>query len=111
MASKKTTKKTSKKSANGMTVKAYRGDAKTLLAFNLPKAQTKNLAGFTIFVEPKGQEPFYLQNQLRFEDPTKHAQNLKLPPNSKQALHPIRSAGSIDWCGGRLCCLSAWESC
>ena len=82
MASKKTTKKTSKKSANGMTVKAYRGDAKTLLAFNLPKAQTKNLAGFTIFVEPKGQEPFYLQNQLRFEDPTKHAQNLKLPPNS-----------------------------
>ena len=28
-------------------VKAYRGDAKTLLAFDLPKASTKNLAGLT----------------------------------------------------------------
>src|ERR1043165_4302342 len=82
MATKKPAKKASKKTTNGMSVKAYSGDAKTLLAFNLPKTQTRNLAGFTIKVEPQGQEPFYLQNQLRFEDPTKHAQNLKLPPNS-----------------------------
>ena len=67
---------------NGMSVKAYRGDAKVLLAFNLPKAKTKNLAGFTIKVAPDGQEPFYLQNQLRFEDQSKHAQDLKLPANS-----------------------------
>ena len=33
-------------------VRAYRGDAKTLLAFNLAKAGTKNLAGFTIQCEP-----------------------------------------------------------
>lgn len=37
------------------TVKAYRGDVKTLLAFNLLKSGTKNLAGFTVHVEPKGQ--------------------------------------------------------
>ena len=67
---------------NGMSVKAYRGDAKTLLAFNLPKAKTKNLAGFTIKVAPQGKEPFFLQNQLRFEDPSKHALDLKLPLNS-----------------------------
>jgi len=81
MASKKAATKT-KAPKNGTFVKAYRGDAKTLLAFNLPKAKTKNLAGFTIKVEPQGQDPFYLQNQLRFEDPSKHAQDLKLPQNS-----------------------------
>src|SRR5215510_3406827 len=76
-------KKSPKKSKNGMTVKAYRGDAKTLLAFNLPKEKTKDLAGFTVKVAPgNNKEPFYLQNQLRFEDPTKHAQDAKLPPNS-----------------------------
>ena len=67
---------------NGMSVKAYRGDAKVLLAFNLPKAKTKNLAGFTIKVAPDGLEPYYLQNQLRFEDQSKHAQDLKLAANS-----------------------------
>ena len=67
---------------NGMSVKAYRGDAKTLLAFNLPKAKTKNLAGFTVKVTPGDKPSFYLQNQLRFEDPTKHAQDAKLPANS-----------------------------
>lgn len=70
------------KANNGLSVKAYRGDAKTLLAFNLPKAKTKNLAGFTIKVTPQGKDPFFLQNQLRFEDPTKHAQDIKLPPTS-----------------------------
>jgi phosphatidylserine/phosphatidylglycerophosphate/cardiolipin synthase-like enzyme len=70
------------KPKNGMSVKTYRGDAKTLLGFNLPKAKIKNLAGFTIRVAPDRQEPYFLQNQLRFEDPTKHAQDLKLPANS-----------------------------
>jgi hypothetical protein len=46
---------------------------RTLLAFISPKEKTKNLAGFTVKVAPGKKEPFYLQNQLRFEDPTKHA--------------------------------------
>lgn len=75
-------KKSTNTPKNGMSVKAYRGDAKILLAFNLPKANTKNLAGFTIKVAPDGQPPYFLQNQLRFEDPSKHAQDLKLPANS-----------------------------
>jgi len=65
------TKKPTKKTNNGLTLKSYSGDAKTLLAFNLPKARTKNLAGFTIEVAPDGQKPFFLQNQLRFKDPTR----------------------------------------
>jgi phosphatidylserine/phosphatidylglycerophosphate/cardiolipin synthase-like enzyme len=83
------TKSTSKKSnakkpaaPMGLTVKAYRGDAKTLLAFNLPKAKTTNLAGFTVQIKPPGLDPYYLLNQLRFEDQSKHAQDQKLPPNS-----------------------------
>ena len=34
-------------------VTAYAGDAKTLLAFNLDKSSTKNLAGFTIQCAPE----------------------------------------------------------
>jgi hypothetical protein len=67
---------------NGFSVKAHPGDAKTLLAFNLPKAKTKNLAGFTIQVAPKRQTPYFLQNNLKFEDPSQHAQDAKLPANS-----------------------------
>ena len=70
------------KNPNEFSLKAYRGDAKTLLAFNLPKAKTKNLAGFTIQVTPQGQEPYFLQNNLRFKDPSQHAHDATLPPYS-----------------------------
>jgi hypothetical protein len=61
---------------------AYEGDAKTLLAFNLDKDSTKNLAGFTIQCTPAGQPSYYLHNQLQFETPANHAQDPKEPPNS-----------------------------
>jgi phosphatidylserine/phosphatidylglycerophosphate/cardiolipin synthase-like enzyme len=63
-------------------VTAYRGDAKTLLAFNLDKASVKNLAGFTIECTPDGQPSYYLHNQLQFEKPADHAQDPKEPLNS-----------------------------
>jgi hypothetical protein len=66
----------------GLSVKTYRGDAKTLLGFNLPEARAKNLAGFTVQIGPEGQPAYYLQNNLRFADPSKHAQDVALPPNS-----------------------------
>jgi len=69
-------------SKGGFSVRAYQGDAKTLLAFNLTKAKTKNLAGFTIEVTPDGQPSFFVPNFLRYEDPSKHAQDAKLPPTS-----------------------------
>jgi hypothetical protein len=64
------------------TLRAYRGDAKTLLAFNLTKAATKGLAGFTIQCLPKGKTPYFLFNNLRFEKPASHAQDLNEPANS-----------------------------
>jgi hypothetical protein len=63
-------------------VKAYRGDAKTLLAFNMRKEKAKGLAGFTIQCTPEGQAPYYLYNQLQFKTPGKHAQDPKEPPYS-----------------------------
>ncbi|PIT01203.1 hypothetical protein TSA1_10880 [Bradyrhizobium nitroreducens] len=64
-------------------IRAYRGDAKTLLAFDFTsKAATKNLAGFTIACQPKGQAPYYIHNQLRFERPASHAQVASEPANS-----------------------------
>jgi hypothetical protein len=67
----------------GFTVKAYRGDAKTLLAFNLPdRKSAERLAGFTIQCQPDGQDPYFLQNNLRFETPGNHAQDPQEPANS-----------------------------
>jgi hypothetical protein len=63
-------------------VKAYTGDAKTLLAFNLDVAGAKNLAGFTIECAPDGPPSYYLHNQLQFKTPADHAQDPKEPPNS-----------------------------
>src|SRR5260370_4323802 len=71
-------------SKNSFFVKAYVGDKKTLLAFNLQSRENaKNLAGFTIFCQRAGQVPgFYLQNLLQFEEPTKHRPVASEPPNS-----------------------------
>ncbi len=63
-------------------VKAYRGDAKTLLAFNLDRSGARNLAGFTIQCQPQGQDAYYLHNQLQFRTPADHAQDPTEPANS-----------------------------
>ena len=57
-----------------LTVKAHKGDAKTLLAFDLPEDETTRLAGFTIQCQPQGGTPYYLFNELQFETPGDHAQ-------------------------------------
>jgi len=71
------------KKKDGFSVKAYQGDAKTLLAFDLPKGKAKGLAGFTVSYSPNGKPPpFFVQNNLRFEDPSKHVRDATQPPNS-----------------------------
>ncbi len=62
---------------------AYRGDRKTLLAFNFDdEGATKRLAGFTIHVTPPGVPGYYLLNDLQFEHPEKHAIDPAEPVNS-----------------------------
>src|SRR5438309_6003174 len=70
------------KKTGNFSVRAYPGDAKTLLAFNLNKKSAKNLAGLTIHVQPEGQTPFFLQNNLKFKTPGDHTQDAKEPANS-----------------------------
>jgi hypothetical protein len=66
-----------------LSVTAYIGDEKTLLAFNLKnKSATRNLAGFTILCTPQGQTPYYLLNNLQFETPSDHAQDVSQPANA-----------------------------
>ncbi len=60
--------------SSGVSVSAYRGDAKTLLAFDLSEAQATDLAGFTIECQPPTGPSYYLFNTLRFADPGRHAQ-------------------------------------
>ena len=74
----------SKTAKNGtFSATAYRGDAKTLLAFNVSdKKSVKNLAGFNIQCQPEGKDAFFIQNQLRFENPGDHAQDPKEPATS-----------------------------
>lgn len=57
------------KSKKGFTVRAYRGDAMTLLAFNLTKEKiTSNFVGFTIeFIVPGGIKKFPQINMLNFD--------------------------------------------
>ena len=77
---------------NGFSVKAYQGDARTLLAFNLVEAKATNLGGFTIQVGPDGKKPYFLFNTLRFEKPKAHAQVVTEPPNSSvnSPIHKFR---------------------
>lgn len=70
------------KTKGSFSVKAYRGDAKTLLAFNLDKKSVKNLAGFTLECEPDGQPAYYILNELQFKNPGDHAQDAAEPANS-----------------------------
>lgn len=69
-------------SKNGFSVKAYRGDAKTLLAFDLNKSKSKELAGFTIACKPGTKKEYYIWNFLQFEKPENHVQDAKEPPYS-----------------------------
>ncbi len=77
---------------NGFTVKAYQGDAKTLLAFNLSKPAATNLAGFTLQYTPKGGVSYYCFNNLVFKNPAKHAQVASEPARSSinSPIHKFR---------------------
>ena len=66
-----------------LSVAAYSGDAKILLAFDLKTDDgRKDLAGFSIQVTPPGQASYYLWNNLSFETPADHAQLAGEPPYS-----------------------------
>jgi hypothetical protein len=75
------------------TVRAYRGDFKTLLAFDIVTDEARQgLAGFTIQVTPPNGPSYFLLNDLQFEFPGDHAQDRdELPCSTINApLHKFR---------------------
>jgi hypothetical protein len=81
-----------KNNKGGLSVKAYVGDAKTLLAFNLPKSATTDLAGFTIQYTTDDGQSGYIYNDLQFENPSQHAQDTTQPVTSSinSPIHKFR---------------------
>src|SRR5512132_3629673 len=73
---------TVRKTKGKFTVIAYQGDAKTLLAFNLDKASSKDLAGFTIQYQAGNLPPYYVFNNLQFKHPEDHVQVQTEPARS-----------------------------
>jgi phosphatidylserine/phosphatidylglycerophosphate/cardiolipin synthase-like enzyme len=67
---------------SSLTINILRGDAKVLIACNLEKNDTKNLAGFTFYCEPGTKTPYYIFNQIQFAAPSNHAQVALEPPRS-----------------------------
>lgn len=66
-----------------LSVTAWRGDAKTLLAFDIKTPESRQgLAGFSIHVQPPAGNGYYLWNDLAFENPAVHAQVAGEPPYS-----------------------------
>jgi phosphatidylserine/phosphatidylglycerophosphate/cardiolipin synthase-like enzyme len=57
---------TTRRTLNGLTVKAYRGDGAVLLAFDLDPDLKDRLAGFAVECQPPNAQPYMLKNRLSF---------------------------------------------
>ena len=56
-------------SKNGLKVRAYKGDAMTMLCFDLAEAKTKDCVGFSIQCVTPANKAFFLFNRLSFDEP------------------------------------------
>jgi phosphatidylserine/phosphatidylglycerophosphate/cardiolipin synthase-like enzyme len=57
------------KSKNGFKVRAYKGDAMTMLCFDLAEEKTQNCVGFSIQCITPANKAFFLYNRLAFDMP------------------------------------------
>jgi phosphatidylserine/phosphatidylglycerophosphate/cardiolipin synthase-like enzyme len=55
-----------RRTLNGLTAKAYRGDGQVLLAFDVDPELKDQLAGFAVECQPPGGSPYMLKNRLSF---------------------------------------------
>lgn len=76
---------------NGVSVRAYKGDAMTLLAFDLKTTLRNNLAGFTIRYGIKGStEKYYIYNRITFPDAIRTASNTPFDEKNSTLHSPIQ---------------------
>jgi len=74
---------------NGVGIRAYRGDAMTLLAFDLDKSLCKNFVGFTIRVKA-GDRDYYLYNRLTFKEAILSANRINAKEKKSTLYSPIQ---------------------
>jgi hypothetical protein len=53
-------------SANGLKVRAHKGDAMTHLAFDLAESKSQNFTGFSIRISPGTRAPYFMTNLLMY---------------------------------------------
>jgi hypothetical protein len=75
--------------SNGVKVRAYKGDAMTLLAFDLDKGLCENFVGFTIRIKA-GDRDYYLYNRLSFETAILKLNQIDLKEQKSTLFSPIQ---------------------
>jgi phosphatidylserine/phosphatidylglycerophosphate/cardiolipin synthase-like enzyme len=78
------------KSNNGVSVRAHRGDAMTLLAFDLAQEKTENFTGFSVRITPGTRPPYYLFNLLSYPTPVLTKNNIKAKDKRSTLYSPIQ---------------------
>ena len=77
-------------SGSGLKVRAHKGDAMTLLAFDLAESRLKNFTGFTIRITPGTRPPYYMTNLLRYPDAVLKKNNIKSSSAGSTLYSPIQ---------------------
>ena len=77
-------------SKKGVSVRAYKGDAMTLLAFDLDESKTENFAGFSIRITPGPKRPYYLTNLLTYPLAIRQKNNIEAADAHSTLFSPIQ---------------------
>lgn len=77
-------------SKKDVSVRAYKGDAMTLLAFDLDESKTKNFAGFSIRITPGPKRPYYLTNLLTYPPAIRKKNDIKAADAHSTLYSPIQ---------------------
>jgi hypothetical protein len=76
-------------SKNGVSVRAYQGDAMTLLAFDLAESKKENFTGFTVRIIPGTGAPYFMTNLLGYPTAVLTKNNIhpikRTAPNSRRS--------------------------
>jgi hypothetical protein len=77
-------------SKNGTSVRAHRGDAMTLLAFDLAEEKTENFTGFSVRITPGARPPYYMTNLLSYPAAVLTKNNIKATDKWSTLYSPIQ---------------------
>jgi hypothetical protein len=77
-------------SKNGVSVRAYQGDAMTLLAFDLDQAKTPNFTGFTIRITPGPRASYFMTNLLTYPADIRKKNKIKPEDANSTLFAPIQ---------------------